>query len=99
MIPQYLQSFLWSSDISKLDIQRNKKRIITNILNFGDRRATDWLFEVYDKQEIKEIVSDFLPGEWNKKSLNFWRLYFGIKGNQIEKKKRIIPNKKFMAMR
>ncbi|MCK4386719.1 MAG: hypothetical protein KAV41_01380 [Candidatus Pacebacteria bacterium] len=89
MIPQYLQPFLWSSDISKLDIRKNKKRIITNILNLGDRRATDWLFGVYNKKEIKEVVSDFLPGEWNKKSLNFWRLFFGITSGKIET--RIIP--------
>ena len=45
-IPQFLQPFLWSSDISKLDTQKDKLRIITNILNLGSEKAVKWLFEM-----------------------------------------------------
>ena len=90
MLPKYLQPFLWSYEIAKLDSERHKKRIITNLLNFGDARAIQWLFKAYNRQEIKKNVINFLPGEWNKKSLNFWRLFFNIKENEVQKDKRII---------
>lgn len=83
MIPEYIQPFLWSYDIAKMDLQKNKKIIILNILNLGDEKSVKWLFDVYKKEEIKKVVENSSLGEWNKKSLNFWKLFFTIKDNQI----------------
>ncbi len=77
-IPQFLQPFLWSIDISKLDTQKDKLRIITNILNLGSEKAVKWLFEMYTKEEIQTVVENPKSGEWNKKSINYWALYFNI---------------------
>ena len=79
MIPAYIRPFLGSYDIDKLDLRRNRKRIITNVLNWGTSRAANWIFKVYDKKDIKEAIKNPLPGEWNKKSLNFWGLILGVK--------------------
>jgi len=79
MIPQFIQPFLWSYDIEKLDLSRDKKRIITNVLNLGTTRATEWLFETYGREDIKEVLTNPLPGEWNKKSLNFWGLVLDVR--------------------
>lgn len=79
MIPTFVKPFLWSYDVDKLDLERDKKRIITNVLNFGTTPATRWLFEVYNREAIKEVVIHPLPGEWDKKSLNFWGLVFDVK--------------------
>lgn len=85
MIPSFIRPFLWSYDIEKLDLSRDKKRIITNILNLGTVLATRWLFDVYSQEDIKEAVAHPLAGTWNKKSLNFWGLVLGVKSssNQI----------------
>ncbi len=82
MIPSFVHPFLWSYDVEKLDLSRNKKRIITNVLNLGTTRATDWLFEVYDKETIKKMVENPMPGEWSKKSLNFWGTVLGVEPNK-----------------
>ncbi len=78
-IPQEFKPFLWSYDTSKMDLENNKKRIITNVLNWGTKEATDLLFKVYNKKDIKEAVRDPLPGEWSDKSLNYWCIILGIK--------------------
>ncbi len=85
MIPSYIQPFLWSYDINKMDLSRNKKRIITNILNLGTAKSTDWLFKTYNEKDIKEAVINPLPGEWNKKSLNFWSLILNVKPGKTER--------------
>lgn len=85
-IPQYLKPFLWSFDFEKLDLERDKKRIITNVLNFGTKQATDWLFSVYNNKTIVDVLENPLPGEWNSKSLNFWGLIFGVKTKQAKRK-------------
>jgi hypothetical protein len=44
MIPEFVRPFLWSYRIDKIDLNRDKRRIILNILNLGTKPATDWLF-------------------------------------------------------
>ena len=53
MIPKFVQPFLWSYDVDALDISRDKRRIITNVLNLGTSEATDWLFDTYTNEDIK----------------------------------------------
>ena len=77
-ILEKFKPFLWSFDISKMDIKKNKKRIITNVLNLGTKEATDLLFNVYNKNEIKAQVENPMPGEWNNKSLNYWSIIFDV---------------------
>ena len=78
-IPDFIKTFLWSYDISKIDLEKDKKRIITNVLNYGTKEATDWLFSVYSKDDITETIQSPFSGEWNKKSLHFWSFILGIK--------------------
>jgi hypothetical protein len=78
MIPSYVRPFLWSYDTRGLDVMRDKKRIITNVLNMGSFEATKWLFQTYDRSDLKSAVANPLPGDWSKKSLNFWRLIFDV---------------------
>ncbi|MEK7163470.1 MAG: hypothetical protein AAB775_02075 [Patescibacteria group bacterium] len=78
--------FLWSYDVDKMDADRDKKRIITNVLNLGTKSAVEELFQTYKKSEIKEVVEKPLPGEWNEKSLNFWNTILDIESKRSERK-------------
>jgi hypothetical protein len=78
MIPQPVATALWSYDVSAMDLVRDKVRIITNVLNYGTAEAIDWLFATYPREEIIEVAKHPRPGEWNKKSINFWSVVFGI---------------------
>jgi hypothetical protein len=75
---QAVKATLWSYDTSKIDKIRDKELIITNVLNYGTKEATDWLFQTYSKEDIKNILKKPRPGEWNKKSLNLWSLIFDV---------------------
>ncbi|MCX6703531.1 MAG: hypothetical protein NTV02_02505 [Candidatus Zambryskibacteria bacterium] len=87
-IPDYIKPFLWSYDFSQINLEKNKKRIITNVLNLGTKEATDWLFSVYDKVDIADAIEKPFAGEWNKKSLYFWSFIFNLKAGST---KRNIP--------
>lgn len=86
MVPQFLKPFLWSYDTKKLDAKRDKVRIITNILNYGTEKATNWLFKTYDKKVIIDVLKNPKPGEWDEKSLNFWSCVFKIKSGKLKKR-------------
>ena len=86
MIPSYIRPFLWSYNTSQLDLSRDKKRIITNVLNLGTSEATRWLFKTYSHNDLEDAIINPLPGEWSKKSLNFWSLVLDIKPGFINKR-------------
>ena len=85
-IPSYVRPFLWSYDVSKLDTEKDKKRIITNVLNHGTKEATAWLFSRFSKKDIREAITNPLPGEWNKKSIRFWSLMLDAKAGDMKRR-------------
>jgi hypothetical protein len=77
-IPQSVKVTLWSYDTDKVDIISDKKLIISQVLNYGTKEATDWLFQTYSKEEIAQEAASIPTGQWDKKSLALWSLYLGI---------------------
>lgn len=85
-MPKFIKPFFWSNDLSKVDLKKDKQRIILNILNLGTKKATDWLFESYSKSEIKKIIIKHgAKGELSDKSLNYWTLILDIDKRKILK--------------
>lgn len=78
-IPVSIKSVLWSYDLNAIDFDVHKKLIIAQVLNFGTKKATDWLFRLYGKDQISKIAASIPSGQWDKKSLALWSLYLGIK--------------------
>ena len=77
-LPPSVKNVLWSYDLRQIDLNKHKKLIIAQVLNFGSTAATDWLFRTYKMDEIKDIAAQIPSGQWDKKSLNLWALYLGI---------------------
>ena len=79
MVPSFLQPYLASYDLSRLDVERDKDIIITEILNKGDDEAIIWLGRTYPKKVIKEVISFPIRGLWMKSVLDYWTKIFDIK--------------------
>lgn len=77
-LPTSVKAVLWSFNTDLIDLQTHKERIITNVLNLGTHEALVWLFRTYPRQQIAEVVAHPKPGEWNRKSMNYWALVFGL---------------------
>lgn len=77
-LPNYLQTYLASYNVSKLDVKRDKDVIITEILNKGDEKAMGWLASNYSKDDIKKVISTPIKGMWLKKTLGYWLKIFDI---------------------
>ena len=78
-IPKNFQRALWSYDIEKMDTEKDKEEIITQMLNHGNSDDLRQLFEIYSDEEIKEIVKNPRRGVWFEKVLNFWTTIFNIR--------------------
>ncbi len=76
--PLFLQPLLWSYDIAKIDVARDKNIIIKNILDYGSSDATTWLKEHYSADEIRFVITTTPQSDWSKKSLALWSLVYGV---------------------
>ena len=49
----------WDTDRNKLDFERSKSQIIYQVVEYG--KMEDWriIREVYDKETLKEVVTNF----------------------------------------
>ena len=84
MPPKIIQPFLWFSDLKKIDLNKDKNRIILNVLNIGTKKATDWLFSFYGRPAIRRAIINFGgKGELSPKSLNYWMLVLKIPNEKI----------------
>ena len=77
-VPEFLAPFLWSYDLSGLEIDRHKKLIIKNILDYGNIEATNWLESTYTRTEIQSAIQHTTESEWGRKSINFWSFIYDV---------------------
>ena len=54
MVPKTLQAVLWSRNVSKLDIKRDKNYIIHQVLMYGSLEDIKWLKKTYKPGDIKK---------------------------------------------
>lgn len=83
-IPDFLQSSLWSYDLSKLDKKQDRRLIVTQIINYGDDKQLLWLKKNYSRKEIKEVVSHPDRGLWFREKLRLWLKIFNFMIDPLE---------------
>ncbi|MBU0566726.1 hypothetical protein KJ693_04125 [bacterium] len=88
-VPKFLQSALWSYDLSKMDAgnKDDKRIIIEQVLNYGIWEQLKWLTNTYSWDEIKEVAKKPSRGIWMEDSLNYWSLFFGLELSANEREK------------
>lgn len=77
-LPKFLQRALWSYNLKALDKEKDKRLIITQVLNYGNLRDVRWLLNQYSDKEVKEVVADPDRGLWLELVLNFWTKIYNI---------------------
>lgn len=80
-LPKFLQPYLASYDISKLDKKDPTVRheLITQVLNSGDDKVIRWLFKTYSQKTIKNALRYPKRGAWFKDSLSYWQRILEVK--------------------
>ena len=92
-VPKQFQRVLWSYDVNKMDLEEDKKEIITQVLNYGTWEDIKLLYKLYPEKDIKEVVKNPRRGVWFEKVLNFWTLMFNIRLKKDVWKKAIFSPK------
>ena len=56
MLPQSVKLALWSYDTDKIDAVNDSKLVISQVLNFGTKEATDWIMNNYGKSKVRNVA-------------------------------------------
>ncbi len=93
-VPKFLQPYLASYDLSKLDKDSKavREEIITQVLNLGDKEAVGWIFDNYNMDQIRDILKKPKRGLWFEESLNFWQKILGIEAKDSRNKDAIFTS-------
>ena len=83
-LPGFLQSCLWSYDLTKVNPKTNTGIIITQVLNWGGRQQLDWLFENYNEDEIKRVMLHPSRGVWLRDKFRYWLNKFDMLIDPLE---------------
>lgn len=89
-LPKFLQPCFPSYDLENLDINSDKKLIITEILNYGTEKDLEWLTKTYSKKDLRQILSKPEKGAWLKDVLEYWQKILGLKIGRNDFQKAIL---------
>ncbi len=71
-MPPEVERLFWGDNLKELSWQKHKKYIIQTILDKGNEKAVNWLFQRVEKSEIKSQLNHYLLSP---KSRNFWEIW------------------------
>jgi len=94
-LPQFLKKYFWDVNFSKLNEEIYTSFIVERILEEGDEKATRWMRDNFDLEQIKNVL--YNSKNLSPKSANYWQLIFNLKRDKIlclrksfQKKQRLI---------
>jgi hypothetical protein len=66
------QSLFWDVDPKTIDFKKNANYVIERILDFGKDEEVKWMWEFYDKDQLREVVNN--SRSIRKDTKNLWSL-------------------------
>lgn len=70
-IPKSLKGVLWSADISKMDLERDKVYIIHQVLSYGSLSEIKWLLSAYGPRVVCEVFLKYPQKVYTKAGFAF----------------------------
>lgn len=69
-LPNSFKKYFWDVDFEKIDREQSSSYIIHRLLDRGNDRAIKWLFKIYKKDLVKEVI--IKRRGFSAKTVNFW---------------------------
>ena len=81
MIPQYLRTLFWDTNLDNFDPLAFPAYTIGRVLEFGDKDAVAWLKQTFTQAQIVEVIRT--ERRLSPRSANFWALVYGLSRDQV----------------
>ena len=81
MIPQYLHTLFWDTNLENFDPLAFPIYTIGRVLEYGNQDAIVWLKDTFSDTQIVEVVR--MERRLSRRSANFWALVYGLSRDQV----------------
>ena len=81
MIPQYLHTLFWDTNVESFDPLGFPIYAIGRILEYGNQDAIAWLKDNFSDTQIMDVVR--AERRLSRRSANFWALVYGLSPDQV----------------
>ena len=80
-IPKEFKTYFWDIDFSKLDASKSPQFIIKRVLDRGNVKSIEWLFNNYKDREMIDTILSIR--DFSQVSANFWAKVFKLDKSRI----------------
>lgn len=77
-LPDFFRPLLWSYDFSAVDIERDKKTIVINTINYGDLTHWRWIIKQYGRDEVRRMLMTVSATEIKPRARRLAAILFSI---------------------
>ena len=78
-LPSGIRACLWSWDHPSINLRRDRRLIITQVLNYGRWEDVRWLLKHFERSDLRKVLRDPARGQWLPDVLNFWMRRLNIR--------------------
>ena len=96
-LPKFFQPLLWAYDFSFIDIEKDKKRIIINTINYGQWKHWQWIVKNYRKEQVKQIIQNTPISEFRLRALKLISILLKIKNLKYVSRSDKLKKAKFFS--
>jgi hypothetical protein len=77
-LPVDLRPLLWSYNLDEIDLEKDKKTIIINVINYGRLKHWQWLKRTYGTERVREVLSKIRATEIKPRTRRLASIVFNI---------------------
>lgn len=77
-LPESFQPLFWSYDFSAINLEKHKKLIVTQTINYGTLEQWRWIARQYGKARVKDILEHIPTTAIRPQALRLAALLFGV---------------------
>jgi hypothetical protein len=81
-LPQYLKKYFWDVTFSRLNLREHRLFILKRILEYGDERGLNWMWDHFLRSEIVDAL--LRARGFSQKSANYWALVLGVPREKVK---------------
>ena len=80
--PKFLKQYFWDIDFEKLDVDKHPFYVISRILNYGNKKAIQWMNGCFSRSE--QIQTLCVRRDISPRSANFWAVVLGVPRERVK---------------
>jgi len=81
MIPNYLQTLFWDTNLDHFKPEAHPDYSIFRVLEYGDEEAVTWMRRTFPDSEIRRVLCT--EHRLSRKSANYWALVYGVPSREV----------------